>query len=130
MVQSPSSAEDKLWPELCKAHGTSRLVDDPRFRRRSGAPIARSWRAIFESVFVAPPGPNGASACAITRSPSACFGVLRDVPHDNQAVRHGGWSKRSPRHAAHDLAPIRLTFAPEPATPVGTGTWQAYTDER
>ena len=59
------------------------------------------------------------------------LGVLRDVPHDHQAVANGAVVRRA---AVSDMprtlsAPIRLSFAPAPVTPGPGPAHGEHTDE-
>ena len=74
-IQLTIVREDKLWPELCKALERTRPAGQTRASRppTAAARMRPSWRR--SSIRCSPPipGRNGASACAITRSPSACW---------------------------------------------------------
>ena len=89
-----------------------------------------SWRR--SSIRCSPPipGPNGASACAITRSPSACWAccaTCRTIIRRWPTARW--WTAACPTCRARISAPIRLSFAPEPVTP-GRGPGHGeHTDE-
>ena len=58
------------------------------------------------------------------------LGVMRDVPHDEQAVANGTVVPSTMEEMPRTLsAPIRLSFAPEPVTPGPGPAHGQHTDE-
>ena len=108
-----------MWPELCKAMERTDLLEDPRFqttdsRRAHAAELA----AILDPVFAAHPWPEWRKRLRHHEITFGLLGVLRDVPHDHQAVANGAVVDSSLSDMPRTLsAPIRLSFAPEPVTP-------------
>ena len=128
-IQLTIVREDKLWPELCKALERPDLLDDPRFqttdsRRAHAAELA----AILDPVFAAHPWPEWRKRLRHHEITFGLLGVLRDVPHDHQAVANGAVVDSSLPDMPRTLsAPIRLSFAPEPVTPGrGPGARRAH----
>jgi crotonobetainyl-CoA:carnitine CoA-transferase CaiB-like acyl-CoA transferase len=118
-IQLTIVREDKLWPELCKALERTDLLEDPRFQttdsRRAHAP---ELAAILDPVFAAHPWPEWRKRLRHHEITFGLLGVLRDVPHDHQAVANGAVVDSSLPDMPRTLsAPIRLSFAPEPVTP-------------
>ena len=94
------------------------------------APMRPSWRR--SSIRSSPPipGPNGASACAITRSPSgcsACCATCRTTSRRSPTAR--SCRAPCPRCRAPSRAPIRLSFAPVTVAPGPGPAHGQHTDE-
>src|SRR6185295_11091403 len=111
--------EDKLWPELCKAMERLDLLEDPRFRttdsRRAHAP---ELAAILDPVFASHPWPQWRKRLRHHEITFGLLGVLRDVPHDEQAVANGAIvPSEVPEMPRTISAPIRLSFAPVTVAP-------------
>jgi len=130
-IQLTIVREDKLWPELCQALERTDLLADPRFgttesRRAHAAELA----AILDPVFAAHPWPEWRKRLRHHEITFGLLGVLRDVPHDHQAVANGSVVESSLPDMPRTLsAPIRMSFAPEPVTP-GRGPGHGeHTDE-
>ncbi len=120
-----------MWPELCQALERTDLLKDPRFqttdnRRAHAAELA----AILDPVFAAHPWPEWRKRLRHHEITFGLLGVLRDVPHDHQAVANGAVVESSLPDMPRTLsAPIRMSFAPEPVTP-GPGPGHGeHTDE-
>jgi formyl-CoA transferase len=117
-IQLTIVREDKLWPELCKALERLDLVEDPRFattekRRAHAAELA----AILDPIFAAHPWPEWRKRLRHHEITFGLLGVLRDVPHDHQAVANGAVVPSRLADVPHMIAaPIRLSFA-EPRPP-------------
>ena len=82
--------EDKLWPELCKAIERPDLLHDPRFKTlelRRGH--ASELAAILDPIFAAHPWPEWCKRLRHHEITFGLLGVVRDVPHDEQAVANG-----------------------------------------
>jgi formyl-CoA transferase len=81
-------------------------------------------------VFAAHPWPEWRKRLRHHEITFGLLGILRDVPHDHQAVANGAVVESSLPDMPRTLsAPIRLSFAPEPVTPgPGPGHGQ-HTDE-
>jgi crotonobetainyl-CoA:carnitine CoA-transferase CaiB-like acyl-CoA transferase len=115
-IQLTIVREDKLWPELCKALERTDLLAEPRFqttdnRRAHAAELA----AILDPVFAAHPWPEWRKRL---RHHEITFGLLRDVPHDEQAVADGAVVPSTVPDMPRTLsAPIRMSFAPKPVEP-------------
>lgn len=130
-IQLTIVREDKLWPELCQAIERPELLDDPRFRttdeRRAHA---SELAAILDPVFAAHPWLHWRLRLRHHGITFGLLGVMRDVPHDEQAVANGAVVPSTLEEMPRTLsAPIRLSFAPEPVTPgAGPGHGQ-HTDE-
>ena len=130
-IQLTIVREDKLWPELCKAMERPDLLADPRFRttdeRRAHA---SELAAILDPVFAAHPWPEWKKRLRHHEITFGLLGVLRDVPDDEQAVANGAVMQTTVEEMPRSIsAPIRLSFAAEPA-PAGAGPAHgAHTDE-
>ena len=129
-IQLTIAREDKLWPGLCEAMERLDLLDDPRFqdtriRRARAERIGGDPRSGFASH----PWPEWKMRLRRHEITFGLLGVLRDVPHDEQAVANGSVvrarSRRcrapSPRRSA---CPSRRTGAAR----AGPGHGQ-HTDE-
>jgi len=130
-IQLTIVREDKLWPELCAAMERLDLLQDPRFgttdsRRAHATELA----AILDPVFAAHPWPEWKKRLRRHEITFGLLGVLRDVPDDEQAVANGAIVPTTVEEMPRSIsAPIRLSFAPEPAA-VGPGPAHgAHTDE-
>ena len=130
-IQLTIVREDKLWPELCQAIERPDLMDDPRFgtteQRRAHAP---ELAAILDPVFAAHPWLHWRLRLRHHGITFGLLGVMRDVPHDEQAVANGAVVPSTIEEMPRTIsAPIRLSFAPEPVAPgPGPGHGQ-HTDE-
>ena len=130
-IQLTIVRKDKLWPELCKAMERPDLLADPRFRttdeRRAHA---SELAAILDPVFAAHPWPEWKKRLRHHEITFGLLGVLRDVPDDEQAVANGAVMQTTVEEMPRSIsAPIRLSFAAEPA-PAGAGPAHgAHTDE-
>ena len=130
-IQLTIVREDKLWPELCKAMERPDLLADPRFRttdeRRAHA---SELAAILDPVFAAHPWPEWKKRLRHHEITFGLLGVLRDVPDDEQAVANGAVMQTTVEEMPRSIsAPIRLSFAADPA-PAGAGPAHgAHTDE-
>ncbi len=123
--------EDKLWPELCQALERTDLMDDPRFetteKRRAHAP---DLAAILDPVFAGRPWPEWKERLRRHEITFGLLGILRDVPDDEQAVANGAVIDTSQTDMPRTIsAPIRMSFAPEPATPGPAPGYGEHTDE-
>jgi formyl-CoA transferase len=130
-IQLTIVREDKLWPELCAAMERLDLLQDPRFqtteqRRAHASELA----AILDPVFAARPWPEWKQRLRRHEITFGLLGVLRDVPDDEQAVANGAVVQTEVEEMPRSIsAPIRLSFAPQPA-PAGPGPAHgAHTDE-
>jgi len=118
-IQLTIVREDKLWPELCKAIERTDLLDDPRFatleiRRAHAAELA----AILDPIFASRPWPEWRRRLRHHEITFGLLGVLRDVPHDEQAVANGAVVPSTVTEMPRTLsAPIRLSFAPVTVAP-------------
>ena len=104
-IQLTIVREDKLWPELCKALERTDLLDDPRFQTTdSRRAHATELAAILDPVFAAHPWPEWRKRLRHHEITFGLLGVLRDVPHDQQAVANGAVVRQQrARDAAHPL---------------------------
>src|SRR5258708_776422 len=118
-IQLTIVREDQLWPELCKALERLDLLEDARFQTtESRRAHASELAAILDPVFAAHPWPEWRKRLRHHEITFGLLGVLRDVPHDHQAVANGAVvESRVPEMPRTISAPIRLSFAPEPAAP-------------
>jgi formyl-CoA transferase len=130
-IQLTIVRDDKLWPELCAAMERLDLLQDPRFqtteqRRAHASELA----AILDPVFAARPWPEWKQRLRRHEITFGLLGVLRDVPDDEQAVANGAVVQTEVEEMPRSIsAPIRLSFAPQPA-PAGPGPAHgAHTDE-
>jgi len=97
----------------------STLLKDPRFQttddRRAHAP---ELAAILDPVIRCPSRPEWRKRLRHHEITFGLLGVLRDVPHDHQAVANGAVVESRQHDMPRTLsAPIRMSFAPEPVTP-------------
>jgi formyl-CoA transferase len=130
-IQLTIVREDKLWPELCHALERTDLLEDPRFQTTDNRRAhATELAAILDPVFAAHPWPEWRKRLRHHEITFGLLGVLRDVPHDHQAVANGAVvESRQPDMPRTISAPIRMSFAPEPVTP-GPGPGHGeHTDE-
>ncbi|MGQ3301225.1 CaiB/BaiF CoA transferase family protein [Reyranella sp.] len=130
-IQLTIVREDKLWPELCQALERTDLMDDPRFetteKRRAHAP---DLAAILDPVFAGRPWLEWKDRLRRHEITFGLLGVLRDVPDDEQAVANGAVIPTRQEDMPHTIsAPIRLSFAAEPAAPGAGPEHGAHTDE-
>ena len=130
-IQLTIVREDKLWPELCRAIERPDLKADPRFattdlRRAHATELA----TILDPVFAARPWLDWRTRLRKHEITFGLLGVLRDVPDDEQAVANGAVVPTPLPDMPRTLsAPIRLSFAPQPADP-GPGPGHGeHTDE-
>ena len=130
-IQLTIVREDKLWPELCHAMERTDLLDDPRFETtESRRAHATELAAILDPVFAAHPWPEWRKRLRHHEITFGLLGVLRDVPHDEQAVANGAVvASRVPDMPHTITAPIRLSFAPQPAEPGPGPGYGQHTDE-
>jgi formyl-CoA transferase len=118
-IQLTIFSEDKLFPELCIAVERPDLPADPRFatteqRRAHAAELA----AILEPIFAALPWPEWRRRLHRHHITFGLLGVMRDVPHDEQAVANGAIVPSGLPEMPRTLsAPIRLSFAPVTVAP-------------
>ena len=118
-IQLTIVREDKLWPELCQAIDRPDLMDDRRFqttdlRRAHATELA----TILDPVFAARPWLEWRTSLRKHEITFGLLGVLRDVPDDEQAVANGAVVPSQLPDMPRTLsAPIRLSFAPQPAGP-------------
>ena len=130
-IQLTIVREDKLWPELCQAIERSDLLADPRFQTtESRRAHATQLAAILDPVFAARPWLDWRTRLRKHEITFGLFGMLRDVPGDEQAVANGAVVDSTVEEMPRTItAPIRLSFAP---TPVDAGPAPAlgqHTDE-
>ena len=130
-IQLTIVREDKLWPELCRAIERPDLKADPRFattdlRRAHATELA----TILDPVFAARPWLDWRTRLRKHEITFGLLGVLREVPDDEQAVANGAVVPTPLPDMPRTLsAPIRLSFAPQPADP-GPGPGHGeHTDE-
>jgi formyl-CoA transferase len=130
-IQLTIVREDKLWPRLCEAMERLDLLQDPRFQttdERRGH--ASELAAILDPVFAAQPWPEWKKRLRHHEITFGLLGVLRDVPDDEQAVANGAVVKTDVEEMPRSIsAPIRLSFAPQPAPPGPGPGHDAHTDE-
>ena len=130
-IQLTIVREDKLWPELCKAIERTDLLADPRFHttdlRRSHA---TELAEILDPVFASHPWPEWRRRLRHHEITFGLLGVLRDVPHDEQAIANGAIVPSDvPEMPRTISAPIRLSFAPVTAAPGPGPSHGQHTDE-
>ena len=130
-IQLTIVREDKLWPELCQALERTDLMDDPRFetteKRRAHA---TDLAAILDPVFAGRPWPEWKERLRRHEITFGLLGILRDVPDDEQAVANGAVVPTRQEDMPRTIsAPIRMSFAPEPAAPGAGPDHGAHTDE-
>jgi formyl-CoA transferase len=130
-IQLTIVREDKLWPELCRAMERPDLLDDPRFetqeiRRAHASELA----AILDPIFASRPWPDWKQRLRRHEITFGLLGVLRDVPHDEQAVANGAIvPSEVPGMPRTISAPIRLSFAPVTVAPGPGPAHGQHTDE-
>jgi crotonobetainyl-CoA:carnitine CoA-transferase CaiB-like acyl-CoA transferase len=130
-IQLTIVREDKLWPELCDAVERPDLLDDPRFetqdiRRAHAAELA----AILDPIFAGLPWLEWKKRLREREITFGLLGVMRDVPHDQQALANGAVVKSTIEEMPHTIsAPIRLSFAPQPNRPGPGPAYGVHTDE-
>jgi len=130
-IQLTNVREDKLWPELCTALQRLDLLADPRFQTTDNRRAhASELAAILDPVFASHPWPEWKKRLRHHEITFGLLGVLRDVPDDEQAVANGAVVRTEVEEMPRSIsAPIRLSFAPDPA-PLGPGPGHgAHTDE-
>jgi crotonobetainyl-CoA:carnitine CoA-transferase CaiB-like acyl-CoA transferase len=130
-IQLTIVREDKLWPELCKAMERLDLLQDPRFQTTDNRRAhASELAAILDPVFAARPWPDWKTRLRRHEITFGLLGVLRDVPDDEQAVANGAVVETEVEEMPRSIsAPIRLSFAPDPAPPGPGPGHGAHTDE-
>jgi len=130
-IQLTIVREDKLWPELCKALECVDLLADPRFQTtESRRAHATELAAILDPIFANHPWPEWRKRLRHHEITFGLLGVLRDVPHDHQAVANGAVVESGiPDMPRTISAPIRLSFAPEPAAAGPGPALGEHTDE-
>ena len=118
-IQLTIVREDKLWPELCKAIERLDLLAEPRFQTtdlRRGH--ATELAAILDPVFAAHPWLEWRKRLRHHEITFGLLGVLRDVPHDEQAVANGAVVPSTIADMPRTIsAPVRMSFAPTPVAP-------------
>ena len=130
-IQLTIVREDKLWPELCQALERLDLLADPRFetqeiRRAHATELA----AILDPIFASRPWPEWKKRLRHHEITFGLLGVLRDVPHDEQAVANGAIVPSTvPEMPRTIAAPIRLSFAPVTVAPGPGPAHGQHTDE-
>jgi formyl-CoA transferase len=94
-------------------------VDDPRFRTQDiRRAHAAQLAAILDPVFASHPWPQWRKRLRHHEITFGLLGVLRDVPHDEQAVANGAIvPSEVPEMPRTISAPIRLSFAPVTVAP-------------
>jgi crotonobetainyl-CoA:carnitine CoA-transferase CaiB-like acyl-CoA transferase len=130
-IQLTIVREDKLWPELCQAMERLDLLQDPRFQTTDNRRAhASELAAILDPVFAARPWPDWKTRLRRHEITFGLLGVLRDVPDDEQAVANGAVVETKVEEMPRSIsAPIRLSFAPDPAPPGSGPGHGAHTDE-
>ena len=94
--------------------GRPALPDD----RHRGARHATELAAILDPIFASHPWPEWRKRLRHHEITFGLLGVLRDVPHDEQAVANGAIVPSTvPEMPRTITAPIRLSFAPAPWRP-------------
>ena len=130
-IQLTIVREDKLWPALCEAIERTDLLDDARFqaqeiRRAHASELA----AILDPIFAAHPWLEWRQRLRRHDITFGLLGVLRDVPHDEQAVANGAIVPSGVPEMPRTLsAPIRLSFAPVTVAPGPGPAHGEHTDE-
>jgi crotonobetainyl-CoA:carnitine CoA-transferase CaiB-like acyl-CoA transferase len=130
-IQLTIVREDKLWPELCQAIERMDLMKDARFqttelRRAHATELA----AILDPIFAARPWPEWKTRLRRHEITFGLLGVVRDVPHDEQAVANGAIVPSAVAEMPRTIsAPIRLSFAPVPEMPGPAPGHGQHTDE-
>ena len=130
-IQLTIVREDKLWPELCAALERLDLLQDARFQTtESRRAHATELAAILDPVFAARPWPEWKTRLRRHEITFGLLGVLRDVPDDEQAVANGAIVPTTVEEMPRSIsAPIRLSFAPQPAAAGPGPAHGAHTDE-
>ncbi len=130
-IQLTIVREDKLWPELCTALERRDLLKDPRFQTTDNRRAhASELAAILDPVFAAKPWPEWKKRLRHHEITFGLLGVLRDVPDDEQAVANGAIVPTTVEEMPRSIsAPIRLSFAPQPAAAGPGPAHGAHTDE-
>jgi len=130
-IQLTIVREDKLWPELCKAIERPDLLDDPRFRTQEiRRAHAADLAAILDPIFATQPWLEWRRRLRQHEVTFGLLGVLRDVPHDEQAVANGAIVPSGvPEMPRTISAPIRLSFAPVTVAPGPGPAHGQHTDE-
>jgi crotonobetainyl-CoA:carnitine CoA-transferase CaiB-like acyl-CoA transferase len=130
-IQLTIVREDKLWPELCAALERLDLLQDPRFQTtESRRAHATELAAILDPVFAARPWPEWKKRLRHHEITFGLLGVLRDVPDDEQAVANGTIVPTTVEEMPRSIsAPIRLSFAPQPAAAGPGPAHGAHTDD-
>jgi crotonobetainyl-CoA:carnitine CoA-transferase CaiB-like acyl-CoA transferase len=130
-IQLTIVREDKLWPELCQAMERLDLLQDPRFQTTDNRRAhASELAAILDPVFAARPWPDWKTRLRRHEITFGLLGVLRDVPDDEQAVANGAVVETEVEEMPRSIsAPIRLSFAAQPAPPGPGPGHGAHTDE-
>jgi crotonobetainyl-CoA:carnitine CoA-transferase CaiB-like acyl-CoA transferase len=130
-IQLTIVREDKLWPELCAALERLDLLQDPRFQTtESRRAHATELAAILDPVFAARPWPEWKKRLRHHEITFGLLGVLRDVPDDEQAVANGAIVPTTVEEMPRSIsAPIRLSFAPQPAAAGPGPAHGAHTDD-
>jgi crotonobetainyl-CoA:carnitine CoA-transferase CaiB-like acyl-CoA transferase len=130
-IQLTVVREDRLRPELCKAIERTDLLADRRFQTtdlRRGH--ATELAAILDPIFGSHPWPEWRKRLRHHEITFGLLGVLRDVPHDEQAVANGAIVPSNvPEMPRTISAPIRLSFAPVTMAPGSGPAHGQHTDE-
>jgi crotonobetainyl-CoA:carnitine CoA-transferase CaiB-like acyl-CoA transferase len=130
-IQLTIVREDKLWPALCDAIERADLLDDPRFKTQDiRRAHASELAAILDPIFASHPWPEWKKRLRRREITFGLLGVLRDVPHDEQAVANGAIvPSEVPEMPRTISAPIRLSFAPVTVAPGPGPAHGQHTDE-
>jgi formyl-CoA transferase len=112
-IQLTIVREEKFWPAICTAIERPDLEHDPRFVtseiRRANAP---ELAAILDPIFASKPWPEWKARLRAGEITFGLFGILKDVPGDEQAVANGSVIESKVEEMPRTLsAPIRLSFA-------------------
>jgi formyl-CoA transferase len=107
------------------------LLADPRFQTTDNRRAhASELAAILDPVFAAHPWPEWRKRLRHHEITFGLLGVLRDVPHDEQAVANGAVVPSQVPDMPRTLsAPIRMSFAPKPVEPGPAPGHGQHTDE-
>jgi len=130
-IQLTIVREDKLWPGLCAALERPDLLEDARFRTtESRRNHATELAALLDPVFASLPWAEWRERLRRHEITFGLLGVVRDVPDDHQAVANGAIVETAHPEMPRTLsAPIRLSFAPQPATPGPAPDFGQHTDD-
>jgi len=130
-IQLTIVREDKLWPELCQAMERLDLLDDLRFKTQEiRRAHATELAAILDPIFASQTWPEWKKRLRHHEITFGLLGVLRDVPHDEQAVANGSVVPSAVPEMPRTLsAPIRLSFAPVTVAPGPGPAYGQHTDE-